>query len=97
MMKKNDDMQESSKRTEAHLEAALAQLPAALVHGDEGGSIEQCRDWIKHNELALALDELEMLGEANPTPEAFWRSLLAAAQEMNLERHCARYRKRLTG
>jgi hypothetical protein len=77
------------------LSAADALLPAYVRRGDEGGSIEGYRDYRDHNELELALDELEMLGEANDVPDEYWSALATAAQLMSLEEHEQRCRSRL--
>ena len=39
---------------------------------------------MQHNELGLAFDELNALGQANSVPQAYWRSLLAAAENMKI-------------
>ena len=87
-------LRESWARTEKYLRAARAQISAdvAVQSRESLASYEQ---WLKHNELELALDDLE---SSNPqgTPE-FWRNLLAAAENMQLADHAARYRKRLAG
>ena len=45
---------------------------------------------IEHNELELALDELEMLGGINKVPRQFWVCLRDAAIEMQLPNHLLR-------
>jgi hypothetical protein len=55
------------------------------------------RDWIEHNELELALDALEAAGADLGAGPAFWRALAAAAAEMGLAEHGARYASRLAG
>ena len=48
-----------------------------------------------HNELELALAELEGLGEVNSCPPRFWRELLSAAQNMGLQKHARTYEAKL--
>ena len=91
------ELQASWARTRTYLESAFAQLPASPVEGEEGGSAQAYRGWVDHNELELALDELEMLGEANPVDPGFWQLLLQAATEMKLDDRAARYQEKLAG
>src|SRR5262245_18625884 len=89
-------LRESWARTQAHLSEAAARLPASLFESDEGGRLDRYREWIEHNELELALDELEMLGEINPVSRLFWSHLRDAAVEMRLDHHRLRLERRLT-
>lgn len=88
------DLEASWTRTRAYLQAAFRELPASLAKGEEGQTTQQYFEWLEHNELELALDELEGLGETNPVPISFWRALLDAATNMNLGEHAERYRQR---
>ena len=54
------------------LNRAADLLPYPLRRGPEGGTIEAYREWLEHNELELALDELEMLGDVNEVPDTYW-------------------------
>ena len=65
------------------------------MDGEEGGSVKRYREWLDHNELELALDELEALAEVNAVQRAFWESMLSAADEMKLTDHAERYRAKL--
>jgi hypothetical protein len=65
------------------------------VHAsEEGGTLESCAEWLQHNELELAFDELEMIGTANKVPDDYWVHL-AAAELMNLGAREARCRSRI--
>lgn len=77
------------------LEGAARLLPSSARPSDDGGTIEAFRDWLDHNELELALDELELLGEANDVPGDYWRHLATAGGLMKLEARQARRRSRL--
>ena len=77
-------------KIEARLEAAASFLPSPARDGDEGGTIENYREWLDHNELGLALEELQMLGEANTVPDIFWVELETAASLMGLEEEAKR-------
>jgi len=95
MSLQRNELEASWSRTREHLKNAFAQLPALPVSGEESGSIQQYREWLDHNELELALDEQEMLGEANGVAQAFWEYLLQAATEMDLNDHAMCYRKKI--
>ncbi|HKV12229.1 MAG TPA: hypothetical protein VJ725_29055, partial [Thermoanaerobaculia bacterium] len=79
------------------LEAAARLLPNPVRSGDDGGTLAAFYDWLEHNELELAFDELEMLGEANDVPDDYWLQLAAAARAMKLEAGEARCRSRVRG
>lgn len=79
------------------LEGAARLLPSPAQKGDDGGTIEAFHDWLEHNELELALDELELLGEANEVPDDFWLHLATAAGFMKLDARQARCRSRVRG
>ena len=87
---------ESWKRTTRHLLAAMDELPAEIPHMDDGWSLARCQEWLDHNELELAFDELEGIGDEMGCSRRFWQELLAAAENMGLDDHSSRCRKRLT-
>ena len=78
-----------------HLDSAARLLPSPARTGDEGGTIEAYRDWLEHNELELAFDELEMVGEANEVPDDYWAQLATAARLMSLDAREVRCRSRI--
>ncbi len=84
------DFRNSWAQTRRHLRNAADLLPSPTKE-NEDGSVERFEDWMAHNELELALDELEGLGEVNSCPPRFWRELLSAAQNMGLQMHATRY------
>jgi hypothetical protein len=67
-----------------HLNAARRLLPVVMVPGAEGASLGGFEECLHHNELELALDELEDLGITNSPPSAFWGELAKAAENMQL-------------
>jgi hypothetical protein len=79
------DLEHSWSITRRHLSTALGYLPPNPAGGDDGWSLSRYQEWLQHNELELALDELAGLGEANMAPEAFWKELIAAADNMGLK------------
>jgi len=81
-----EELLQSWSVTTSYLEAAGKEI--------EGNRLATYRDWLAHNELELALDELEGLGEPIQTV-LFWQNLLSAADNMGLAEHAARYRRKL--
>ncbi|HVS34468.1 MAG TPA: hypothetical protein VMS17_02735 [Gemmataceae bacterium] len=71
---------------------ARALLPS--VPAEDDGSVARLDEWLDHNELELALDELEALGEDNAAPPDFWHALASAAERMSLAEHKARLSRR---
>lgn len=78
------ELQNSWRITQQYLEQAIAHFPDDAPSECEDGSLAGCRDYMQHNELGLAFDELNALGQANSVPQAYWRSLLAAAENMKI-------------
>ncbi len=82
--------------TKSHLRFAAQLLPNPLTQNDgadsalEIASLDAYNDCLAHNELELALDQLEGLGELNTVPPAYWKSLAEAAQTMALCTRSAR-------
>src|SRR6185312_6643598 len=82
-------------KVQSHLDAATRLLPDLTRRGDEGGSIEGYREFAAHNELELAFDELEALGEANGVSSVYWQELASAAHLMGLDAKAVRCRSRI--
>jgi hypothetical protein len=59
------------------------------------GRVARLAEWLDHNELELALDELEALGEDNAALPAYWEQLRSAAERMGLATHVARLSRRI--
>jgi hypothetical protein len=73
----------SWKITETLLERARHALPARHEQ-DYAALLTQYREFLRHNELELALDILEELGHLIPARGGFWRDLERAAENMGL-------------
>lgn len=61
-------------------------------------SVEEIKDsnfveYLKYNELELALDELEEISDSFEVPKQFWQCLIKAANLMELKEHSKRYVK----
>jgi hypothetical protein len=90
------DLQDSWNITRLYLDNARNLLPSPLKDESKGRGIEAYEEWLSSNELGLAFDELEMLGEANSCSREFWQELLAAAENMGLVEPAERCRARLS-
>lgn len=75
-----DDLPASWARTHAHLTAARSALPPSVTVD----SLAASDDYLRHNELGLALDVLADVAEKADADAACWQALLAAVQEMAL-------------
>jgi len=72
--------------TDRYLEAASREV--------EAERLARYTDLLSDNELELALDELEGIGYEAPRSASYWQNLLGAADNMGLDKHAARYRRR---
>jgi hypothetical protein len=89
------DLQQSWDATRRHLERARQFLPPSPKEDAEGGCVTAFEEFLSHNELGLAFDELEMIGMDNPCTPEFWREMLAAAESMRLFEQAERCRAKL--
>ena len=62
---------------------AVSHLATELVDNPEGGSLHRYREYLDHNELGLAYDELLGLAEVNPTSDGFHEAMREAALLMH--------------
>jgi hypothetical protein len=76
------ELERSWEVTKAHLENAKRQLLQNNQSVDE--AVTRYEDWLSHNELELAWDELADIGEDLDCGRLFWFELLAAAENMSL-------------
>jgi hypothetical protein len=81
--------------TAKHLNAARNQLPKALAPGAEGATVTGFEECLRHDEMELALDELEDLGLTNAPPPEFWRQLVQAAENMGLSERATDFERRM--
>jgi hypothetical protein len=89
------DLQQSWDITRRHLKRARHLLPPSSREDSEGGGLTAFEEFLSHNELGLAFDELEMIGMVNSCPPDFWREMLAAAESMQLFEQAGRCRAKL--
>ena len=84
-----DALQAGWDRTIGHLRDAETVL-GHVAHP----ALAEYRRFLQHNELDLAMEALEAVGEALDAQPAFWSALKAAADEMRLAKHSDRYARR---
>jgi hypothetical protein len=80
--------------TAKQLNAARAQLPEVPSPGLDAATISGFDECLRHNEMELALDELEDLGLTNSPPPDFWRHLMFAAESMELSERAADFKRK---
>jgi len=62
----------------------------------ENSSVNEINDnvffeYLEHNELELAIDEIEAISGSFEVPLQFWQCLIKAANRMGLKEHSKRY------
>ncbi|MDX2217818.1 MAG: hypothetical protein SF172_02205 [Burkholderiales bacterium] len=62
------ELEKSWAITVQHLEAARALISASSAPGSDGGTLTQYQEFLEHNELELALDELADVGNGSSPP-----------------------------
>jgi hypothetical protein len=75
----SEELGASWERTRGHLARAWILLPAG-----ESEPLNRYHEFLDHNELGLASEELEAVGQERNAPAAFWFALAEAATEMKL-------------
>jgi hypothetical protein len=81
--------------TRKHLAAARAMLRDDLPPGVDGATLTGFDECVRHNEMSLALDELEDLGLACHPVAEFWKHLMYAAENMALTERAADFKQRM--
>ena len=89
------ELERSWATTAKHLNAARDQLPDEPAPGADGATLSGFEECLRHNEMELALDELEDLGLTNAPPAEFWRRLMYAAENMDLSERAADFKRRI--
>lgn len=78
-----------------HLAASRYYLPEQLQDSEAVALWQEIEGFLHHNELGLALDDLEILGNHVSAPVEYWRELLLAAQNIGSKEHVARLQSKL--
>ena len=89
----DDALEQSWNRTSAHLERAHALV--ASPNANVRKLSAEYREYLDHNELGLALNTLETIGEQIDPPIEYWSHLENAALEMRLSDRVADIRNRI--
>src|SRR5437868_2054242 len=77
-----EELNQNWKRTRGFLDAATKFLPQSIEQTDE--RLIRYHEWLEHNELELALDELKHIGEDVLVSKHFWVELEKAARNIGL-------------
>ena len=88
------DLPSSWAITSGHLIASKNYLPSPLPSGAVE-ILRQMDEFLSHNELELAQEEAEFLGNLCHSPPAFWAELQLAAENMGLSEASSRFAARL--
>src|SRR5262249_48078654 len=70
--------------TRSHLYQALRHLPKTVSNTEARDALTKFNEYLDHNELGLAFEELYHVGTMTSAPEEFWRQLRLAANNMGL-------------
>lgn len=76
------ELEQKWEKTRGFLEAAAKLLPPSISR--TGDRLVRYREWLEHNELELAYDELKGIGDDILLPRQFWEALKNAAISMEL-------------
>jgi hypothetical protein len=79
-----ENLEASWSKIREHLRSARSLLPESSVKDSARGSLANFDQFLDHNELELALDEIEGVGEQSAPPAEFWLALSDAAAQMGL-------------
>ena len=83
------------KLTIAELESARGYIPPEGLDDELAKYLHEYNEFLEHNELELALDMLEEIGESMSLPEEFWRSAKKSAEIMGLEKRYTYYLEKI--
>ena len=89
------ELERSWATTARYLTAARDQLPEVPAPGADGATLSGFEECLHHNEMELALDELEDLGLTNAPSAEFWRHLMRAAENMGLTERVVDFRRKM--
>lgn len=79
------------QRTRGHLSRAWTALP-----GGDDSELTWSAEFLDHNELELAMDELALIADHPRAPAAVWQALADAAVEMDLSSRAHEFTQRIT-
>ncbi|MCG7499391.1 hypothetical protein MHO82_21220 [Vibrio sp. Of7-15] len=86
------DKYEKWKLIEVELMAAYALLPKGIIESGDGYCEEDFLTYIEHNELLMAMEELDsVIVDNGIPPKQFWTHLIRAANIMG-HGHAERYK-----
>jgi len=86
-------LEQSWKVTIGYLQASYSLLPKEMPFEEAVGFREDYLDFLKHNELELAMNSLDDLGILCNVPNQYWKQLELAATNMELFSEAERFKK----
>lgn len=89
------ELERNRADTAKHLKAARQLLRDDSPPGADGATLKGFEECLAHNEMQLAMEELEDLGLTSAPPAEFWRHLMYAADNMGLVDIALGYRRRM--
>ncbi|HFQ4961094.1 TPA: hypothetical protein ACGUPM_004623 [Vibrio vulnificus] len=78
------NLEKSWKITITYLNAARRKLPEEMVFLEAKEAEKDFNEYLKHNELELAMNALDDMGLLSNAPDEFWFDLELAASNMGL-------------
>jgi hypothetical protein len=84
------EMTESQAQTTRHLAAARFYLPEHIASAKAEAAWAEVEHHLHSNELRLALDGAMSLGNEIGARKEYWRELLLAARNMELDEHAGK-------
>ena len=75
---------------QSNLRSAQMLLPDSVKDHE----LRNFEEYLSHNELELAMDELDRFGQSHDCPGGFWRSLERAADTMKLQDKAREFRQK---
>ena len=89
------ELEQGWSATGAHLSDAMRVVSAIDLGMDGRRHMQDARESLEHNELALAMESLvEAASDHVAVPDAFWAALELAASNMRLQDRAADFRRR---
>ncbi|HGS4984503.1 TPA: hypothetical protein ACMDSY_004500 [Vibrio parahaemolyticus] len=87
------NLEKSWKITIKYLNAARRKLPEEMFFSEAKEAEKDFNEYLKHNELELAMNALDDMGILSNAPDEFWLDLELAASNMGLLADAERFNR----
>lgn len=77
-----------------YVQSKLRLARTLLDDSSPKSELQSFEEYLDHNELELAMDELDWIGQQCDCPGGFWRNLERAANAMKLTERAKEFRQR---